>query len=81
MDDRADRQDRQPDPEGVDEVRAHAARLGLPISDEDAARLVAGMRRMQAMAVEVRAVAGPEIEPGDPAVVPWQHRPRDGRPR
>jgi hypothetical protein len=60
--------DVQPDEPTVEEILARAADAGLPMTEEEARQLRTGVRRIRAMAEEVRALVTPEVEPAGPQV-------------
>ena len=47
----------------VASILDHARRVNLPLTPEEAERLVPGVRRMRAMAEAARQLLRPEIEP------------------
>ncbi len=60
------------DATGVADLLARAAAAGLPLSEDEARGLVTSVRRLDAMADEVRALIGPSVEPSGPVVAPWR---------
>lgn len=62
----------EPGPLAVQDVLARAATAGLPLTAAEAAGLLPSVRRLDAMAHEVRAIVGPGVEPSGPAVGPWR---------
>lgn len=54
----------------LEEILEILARRGLPISEEDARRLVPSIRRTRAMAAEVRRLIDRDVEPGEPGMPP-----------
>jgi hypothetical protein len=54
----------------VEELLARAAQAGLPLRAEEADQLRAGVRRIRAMAAEVRTLVARDVEPSSSQVSP-----------
>jgi hypothetical protein len=62
--------DTQPPEPTVEEILARAAQAGLTLSEEEANRLRPGVRRIRAMAAEVRVLVTKDVEPSPSQVSP-----------
>jgi hypothetical protein len=64
----------------VQEILARASDAGLPLTEDEARQLQAGVRRIRAMAEEVRALVTLDVEPSSPAVSPMPPGTRPAHP-
>jgi hypothetical protein len=62
----------------VEEILARAAEAGLRLTEDEARQLQPGVRRIRAMAEEVRAFVTPDVEPSANQVLPRPAAPRPG---
>jgi hypothetical protein len=71
--------DAQPPEPTVEEILARAAEAGLRITEDEARQLRVGVRRIRAMAEEVRALVSQDVEPSGAAVSPLPPTARPAR--
>ena len=62
--------DSQPPEPTVEEILARASEAGLRISEDEARQLQPGVRRIRAMAAEVRTLVSSDVEPSSNQVSP-----------